>query len=294
MTHVASTDAPPLDRRIDPLTGITTYIVGSRQNRPNLPVAGCPFCIGGLEAPEPYELKAFPNRWPALGRGRAEVVLYSPIHDASLSTLGHPAVRKVIDLWAERTSALNAEPGVGYTLVFENRGTEIGATIPHPHGQIYAFDHVPELVGHQLRDGRLDRPDDTTDPASRTVASVGDWTAWVPFASPFPYAIRIASGSHVADLASLDGERRDHLATLLIDVLSRLDRLFDAPTPYMMWIHQRPADAAAWPDAEMHIEIVTPWRAAHVARYIAAGEVASGEYFNTVVPEQAAATLRTV
>jgi UDPglucose--hexose-1-phosphate uridylyltransferase len=82
------------------------------------------------------------------------------------------------------------------------------------------------------------------------------------------------------------------MAELLVDVLGRLDRLFAAQTPYMLWIHQRPFDGGDWPHARLHIEIVTPWRAAGVPRYVAAGELGSGVYFNPVVPEEAARALR--
>ena len=94
--------------RLDPLTREWVAIVGGRQDRPNRPADGCPFCVGGLEAPEPYLVKAFPNRWPpfAPGRGAAEIVLYSPDHDVSLASIGVEGARRVVDLWAERTDAL--------------------------------------------------------------------------------------------------------------------------------------------------------------------------------------------
>jgi UDPglucose--hexose-1-phosphate uridylyltransferase len=108
----------------------------------------------------------------------------------------------------------------------------------------------------------------------------------------FPYALRLAPDELVPDVPSLDGSARDDLAGLLVDVLERLDRLFDAETPYMLWVHQRPFDGAAWPDARVHVDIVSPWRAPHVTRYIAAGELGSGVYFNPVAPEAAAQALR--
>jgi UDPglucose--hexose-1-phosphate uridylyltransferase len=96
----------------------------------------------------------------------------------------------------------------------------------------------------------------------------------------------------VPDLPSLDEAGRDGLAELLVDVLGRFDRLFDTATPYMLWIHQRPFDGGDWPNARLHVEIVTPWRAAGVPRYVAAGEVGSGVFFNPVPPEDAARALR--
>ena len=94
------------------------------------------------------------------------------------------------------------------------------------------------------------------------------------------------------DLPSLNDAGRHALAGLLIDVLERFDRLFDAETPYMLWIHQRPFDGKDWPDARLHVEIVTPWRAPGVTRFVAAGELGSGVYFNPVAPDAAAQSLR--
>jgi UDPglucose--hexose-1-phosphate uridylyltransferase len=279
------TDLPDLRR--DELTGNLTYIVDSRQSRPNLPSATCPFCPGGLEAPDPYDVRWFKNRWPAMPGDRCEVVLYTPEHDATFWSLGATGARKVIDLWAERSAALGARPDIDYVLVFENRGAEVGATIAHPHGQIYAFDFVPELPGRELDGGGS-----LGTPGSRVVTAADDWTAWVPEAPIFPYSLRLAPEEPVPDLPSLDDAGRNALATVLVDVLERFDRLFDAETPYMLWIHQRPFDGRDWPSARLHVEIVSPWRATGVTRYIAAGEIGSGVFFNPVGPEVAAEALR--
>jgi UDPglucose--hexose-1-phosphate uridylyltransferase len=275
------------DLRLDDLTGIQTFVVDSRQDRPNLPEAGCPFCPGGVEAPEDYDVRWFPNRWPAMPDGRCEVVLYTPQHDASLWSLGVDGARKVVDLWAERSEALGARDDVDYVLVFENRGAAVGATISHPHGQIYAFDFVPELPRRELGRGTL-----LGGPGDRFVAEAPGWRAWVPEAPVFPYAVRLVPEEVVADLPSLGDEDRQGLATLLVDVLARFDRLFDDETPYMLWIHQRPFDGGDWSGARLHVEIVTPWRAPGVLRYVAAGELGSGVYFNPVAPEAAAQSLR--
>lgn len=275
------------DLRTDELTGVLTYVVDSRQDRPNRPAAGCPFCPGGLEAPEEYDVRWFTNRWPAMPDGRCEVVLYTPQHDATFWSLGAEGARKVVDVWAERTAALGERADVDYVLVFENRGSAVGATIPHPHGQIYAFDFVPELPSRELSRGtRLGEPGD------RLVTEAPGWRAWVPEAPVFPYAVRLAPTVPVPDLPSLDAPGRDALAGLLVDVLRRFDRLFDAETPYMLWIHQRPFDGGDWPDACLHVEIVTPWRAPGVMRYVAAGELGSGVFFNPVAPDAAAQSLR--
>lgn len=279
--------APGAELREDPQTGFRTYVVGSRQDRPNLPPAACPFCPGGLEAPESYDVRWFPNRWPAMPDGRCEVVLYTPRHEATFWSLGAAGARRVVDLWAERSAALGARADVDYVLVFENRGADVGATIEHPHGQIYAFDLVPELPLRELARGSV-----LGEPGERLVSTAPGWRAWVPEAPSFPYALVLVPDADVPDLPSLDDAGRDGLSLLLVDVLERLDRLFDAQTPYMLWIHQRPFDGGDWPGARLHVEVVSPWRAAGVARYVAAGELGSGIYFNPVAPEDAARALR--
>jgi UDPglucose--hexose-1-phosphate uridylyltransferase len=116
----------------------------------------------------------------------------------------------------------------------------------------------------------------------------------VPEAPTFPYALVLVPDEPVPDLPALDDAGRDGLAAVLVDVLERLDRVFAAATPYMLWIHQRPFDGRLWPGARLHVEINSPWRAAGIARYVAAGELGSGVFFNPVAPEEAAAALRSV
>jgi UDPglucose--hexose-1-phosphate uridylyltransferase len=172
-------------------------------------------------------------------------------------------------------------------LVFENRGAAVGATIGHPHGQIYAFTTVPDAPAAELA-----RPcalcDD--DPGDRLVGRAGAWQASVPAAAEWPFELRIAPTDHIGGLA--DGDRRE-VATILVDVLGRLDRLFPPhPMPYMLWIHQRPTDGGEWPSAHVHMHLAPLLRAAGTPRYVAAGELGSGVYFNPVRPEDAAAQLR--
>ncbi len=179
--------------RMDPLSGDWVIIAGGRQSRPSLP-AECPFCIGGLEAPEAYTVKAFKNRWPvmrspqALGLdveenrgflemlrsalpvpatagpdslffsvpaiGEAEVVLYTPKHEGSLGSLSDEELDALWRLWTERTRSLARLEHVAYVLVFENRGAEVGVTIVHPHGQIYGFPFVPPRIEKEIRRAR--------------------------------------------------------------------------------------------------------------------------------------------
>jgi UDPglucose--hexose-1-phosphate uridylyltransferase len=280
--------SPSTDVRVDAFLGTVVHVVGTRQARPNLPSVGCPFCPGGLEAPDDYDVRWFENRWPAMPNHRCEVVLYTPHHDATFWSLGASGVRKVIDLWTERSVQLSARDDVQFVLVFENRGAAVGATIAHPHGQIYAYDHVPDRPARVFAAGW--QPDAT--PGDRAVAAHGDWLAYVPEAPTYPVAVTVAPTERVANLAGLSEHARDELAAMLVDVFTRLDALYEQPLPYMMWLMQGPSGGGDWADAWFHIEIVSPWRAAGVPRFIAAAEVAGGEFFNPVIPEVLAEQLR--
>jgi len=287
-------EAGELDLRSDPLSGAVTVITGGRQARPNLPTTECPFCVGGLEAPEPYDVRWFTNRWPAIPRGRAEVVLYTPDHGASFSSLGVDGAASVVALWAQRTEELGRRPDVAYVLPFENRGPEVGATIAHPHGQLYAFPEVPEAAWRELRiaDGACGVCA-LPPPGDRSVYEDDGWTTEVPVAASWPFELLVRPTDHVPDLpASVAAGSHRGLAAALVDGLGRLDRLFDAPMPYMLWVHQRPTDGGAWPAAHLHVHVAPLLRSAGTPRFVAAGELGSGVYFNPVAPEDAAARLR--
>jgi UDPglucose--hexose-1-phosphate uridylyltransferase len=249
--------------------------------------------VGGTEAPEPYRVKAFTNRWPSFPDDRCEVVLYAPEHDAELSRLPPDHVRAVVDLWAERSAALGGRPDLAYVLVFENNGAEVGATIPHPHGQIYSYPDVPALPATEL-DRLADGHRLLEDDPELVVVERDGWRAWVPSAAIYPYGMRVAPLDQRPDLPSLDDADRDAFGSVLTEALRRLQGVFDPPMPYLMWIHQRPFDGGAWPQAWMHVEIVGPHRAPGVMRYVAGAELGSGAYLNPVVPQEAAARLREV
>jgi UDPglucose--hexose-1-phosphate uridylyltransferase len=295
--------------RFDLLTREWVAITGDRQRRPNLPTSDCPFCIGGIEAPEPYVVKAFPNRWPALtpgdgvefaglereltkrapARGASEVVLYSPDHNTTFASLGSEQIRRVIDVWAARTDALLSRREIRYVLVFENRGPEVGATISHPHSQIYAFPFVPPVAaleaavatqfGCQICVELATLEEDR----ARLVVANDSFVAFARFAAGWPYELILAPREHLPDLSSLDRRLRSNLAALLADVLGRYDRLFDQQLPYMLWLH---------PGVHLHFHAVTSRRRANTTRFVAAGELGSGVMFNPVAPEEAAAQLR--
>lgn len=278
------------DLRTDPLTGASSVMTGGRQARPNMPSSGCPFCVGGLEAPEPYDVHWFTNRWPAIPDGRAEVVLYTPDHDASFWSLGAEGGAAVV-VWSERTEELGRRDDVAYVLPFENRGPEVGATIAHPHGQLYAFPDVPEAPRRELAGDRCALCA-LPAPGARLVTTAGSWSVEVPIAAQWPFELLLRPQDHLPDLPAAGPAEHRSLGTALVDALERLDRLFDAPMPYMLWVHQRPTDGDEWPAAHVHVHVAPLLRSPGTPRFVAAGELGSGMFFNPVLPEEAAARLR--
>ena len=142
-----------------------------------------PFCVGGLESSDPYDVRTFLNRWPTFADERAEVVLYASEHEArfwSIGVAGAPGRRPVGR--AHRCPRRPAD--VDYVLVFENRGAEVGATIPHPHGQIYGYESVPPGTPlAELRRAEAARCPCPRRTGLRLVSEVGGWRAGCPWAS---------------------------------------------------------------------------------------------------------------
>jgi UDPglucose--hexose-1-phosphate uridylyltransferase len=278
------------DLRIDPLTGSYVLVTPWRQRRPNLPDGPCAFCPGGLEAPEPYDVRHIPNRWPALPDRRHEVVLHSPDHDASFPALGEAGCARVVERWSERTAALGSRPDVAYVFVFENRGREIGATIEHPHSQIMAFGMIPPVPAAELSAVTCLLCPDPGD--ELLVTRCAGWRAAVPHAPSWPYELLISPGRHVPDLPAAGPELRAGLAVILVDALTRLDRFLGPGAPYMLWVHQRPNDGTGYPAAHLHLHLAPALRAPGTVRHLASAEVGAGVFFDPVDPPRAAAQWR--
>lgn len=276
--------------RIDPLTGAYVVVTPWRQNRPNLPDSGCPFCPGGLEAPGPYDVRHIPNRWPGLPGGRHEVVLHNPDHGATFPDLGEEGTARVIERWSERTAVLGAREDVDYVFIFENRGRAIGSTIDHPHSQILALSAIPPVPEAELSAGACHICKDTDD--ALIVTRGPGWQAGVPWAPSWPYEIVISPHDHVPDLPSAGRQLRAGLSAILVDSVSRVERLLGRGVPYMLWMHQRPTTGGDWPAAHLHLHLAPVLRAPGVTRHLASAELGAGIFFDPVDPHEAAARLR--
>jgi UDPglucose--hexose-1-phosphate uridylyltransferase len=313
--------------RRDQMLGEWVIIASHRQDRTFQPVTShCPLCpstadnLTEIPAPD-YEVVVFENRFPTLGSrdpdhagdgdnllvghpagGRCEVVCFSPRHDASFADLtpGHAAT--VMAAWVDRSAELARQPGVEQVYCFENRGEEIGVTLSHPHGQIYAYPYITprtdrmlaSCAGYRHRTGRSLFDDllaaEHAD-GSRIVLQGRHWTAFVPYAAHWPYEVHLYPRRRVPDLAALAEAARAEFCELYLDLLRRFDRLFGSPAPYISGWHQAPVRHGR-DEFALHLELFTIRRAPGKLKYLAGSESGMGAFANDIAPEAAAERLR--
>ena len=301
------TFAPP-EIRWDPLAAEDVVIAAQRQDRTFLPPAGeCPLDPSTperkTEIPAPdYDVVVFENRFPSLRtpHGRCEVLCFTSVHEASFATLTPKRARTVMAAWIDRTVTLGAMPEVEQVYCFENRGEEIGVTLHHPHGQVYAFPFVTprtqRMIDQAARHPGLfdDLVAKEVNAGTRVVARNEHWVAFVPRAARWPFEVRVFPLHRVPDLPALSDEARDSFGPLYLDVLRRFDGLFGRPAPYIAAWHQAPcrADRETRENFGAHLQVFSVRRAAGKLKYLAGTESGMGVWINDIVPEEAARRLR--
>ena len=281
-----------------------------RQERTYHPdAAHCPLCptrsgMAETEIPEPdYHIAVFENRFPAYTgeQGRCEVVCYTPEHDSSLGRQTVEHITDLVEVWRDRTRELGRLPNVKYVFVFENRGEEIGVTLSHPHGQIYAYPFIPPVIERELaaeskhmsRTGRCLYCDVIAgeEAGERTVLRDERWIAFVPEFARWPYEVHLAPTRHCGGLVDLDEEDDASLAANLKALLTKYDRLFDKPLPYVMAMHQRPPGRGR-AHHHFHVEFYPPNRTRDKLKYLAGSELGAGAVLIDARAEDTAAELR--
>jgi galactose-1-phosphate uridylyltransferase (family 1) len=332
---VDTRDLPPVSTRsqlrYDPLLGEWVVIASHRQTRTFLPPADqCPLCPSRpgrpTEVPETdYQVVVFENRFPSLatgvernvpsfapgaplaelrpGFGRCEVVCFTSEHDRVFAELGHDRARLVVDVWAERTAELSAIEGVEHVFPFENHGEEIGVTLSHPHGQIYAYPFVPPRVEKIQASVRRHREATGGDlfadmltaerSGPRVVTANEHWTAFVPAATRWPYEVQLFPTRRVPDLPALTDIERDAFVDVYLDVLGRFARRMDTPMPYIASWNQAPVHTGR-DDWWLHLQLFSFRRAPGKLKYLAGSESGMGAFITDTNPEDVAEQLRNV
>jgi UDPglucose--hexose-1-phosphate uridylyltransferase len=232
-------------------------------------------------------------------RGTCRVVCFSPRHDQTLADMDTHAIRDVIDVWADQTTELGSR--YPWVQVFENRGAAMGASNPHPHGQIWTGDAVPveatleadQQERHWARTGRRLLVDYAQAECGgpRVIREADCWLTVVPFWAAWPFEALLVPMQPAARLADLDDAQRDALALALQDLNRRYDALFRRPFPFSMGWHQAPfgtGDPAAW---QLHAHFYPPLLRASVRKFMVGYELLS-EPQRDLTPEEAALRLR--
>lgn len=318
--------------RFDSLVNEWVAISAHRQNRVFLPPKElCPLCptISSellTEIPEAeYEVVVFDNKSPSLrppigdsalpdyagpetdmGKaiGKCEVIVFNSDHGQSFAQLTNAQVRTLLEAWRDRTAELSKESFIRHIAPFENRGEEIGVTLHHPHGQIYAYSYLPPRVekmlsaaeryqkefGKNLFDESLKRE---LNDKSRIIAKNEHWVAFVPYAARYPFEIHLAPLAHVADLTELSTEQCDAYPEIALEVMRRLDGVFGISMAYIAAWHQAPVREGR-DLLRLHWQITSVRRAPGKLKYLAGSESAMGAFIMDVTPEQSAEQLRAV
>lgn len=326
--------------RLDPLTGEWVPMAAHRMNRTFLPPSdanplaparpGAAYQDGEIPDTD-YDVVVFENRFPSLldvpgsdgttelvdgeplwqrrpATGRCEVICFSPDPTASLATVGPRRMRTVVEAWTDRTRVLSALPGVEQVFCFENRGKEIGVTLHHPHGQIYAFGYVTPRTRTMLRQAQAhhdatgglllrDVLDAELRHRERVVLESEHWVAYVPYAARWPVEVHLAPRRDVPDLPALTDAEKADLATTYLTLLRRLDQFFvdgdggAIPLPYISAWHQAPVREGR-ELSRLHLQLFSVLRAPGKLKYLAGVESAMASWISDTTPEQIARRLQ--
>ncbi|MBU6242972.1 MAG: galactose-1-phosphate uridylyltransferase [Acidobacteria bacterium] len=317
--------------RLDPLVNEWVVMAAHRQGRIFLPPKElCPLCPTRddrlTEIPDSdYEVAVFDNRSPSLrppfseftipselnfdtpivpAAGKCEVVCYTSDHGKSFKDLTVKQIRTVVEAWRDRVRELSKSEFIAHIFPFENRGEEVGVTLSHPHGQIYAYSYLTPRVekmlavakAHKERTGRVLLDDVVAREISdevRIVARNADWIAYVPYASRYPFEIHLAPLKSVADLADLSDAQADTFSQISQEVFLRLDGVFGIEMAYIAAWHQAPVRVGR-DLLRLHLQICSVRRQPNKLKYLAGSESAMGAFIMDMKPEQSALQLREV
>jgi UDPglucose--hexose-1-phosphate uridylyltransferase len=268
-----------------------------------------------------YDVAVFENLFPALTSsshdpprigvptaeavGACEVVVFTRDPTASLGSLPLDHIELVIGVWADRYEELGARSDVRYVYIFENRGAEVGVTLSHPHGQIYAYPFIPPIpareleqqAGYQETKGNellVHLVSDELRLGTRILYAGPEVAAFVPVFARYPYEVWIAPRQPIGSVARLNQHARRDLARALKTVLLKYDGLWQRPFPYVMAMHQAPTDGLPHPEAHLHLEFYPAYRMRDRLKYLAGSEIGAGVFTADTDPDDGAAALRAV
>jgi UDPglucose--hexose-1-phosphate uridylyltransferase len=235
--------------------------------------------------------------------GVCRVICFSPRHDLTLAKMSVEEIRAVVDVWSEQYVELGARDDIGYVQIFENRGAMMGASNPHPHGQIWASRSVPNEVVAEF-DGQQAYWATKNEVllcaylameealGERLVEVNASFVAVVPYWAVWPFEVMILPRRHMTQLQEMTDAERLDFAAILQAVAATYDHVFDTPFPYSMGLHPAPCDGNQHPEWQFHAHFYPPLlRSATIRKFMVGFELLAGPQ-RDITPESAAETLR--
>jgi UDPglucose--hexose-1-phosphate uridylyltransferase len=314
--------------RWHPLRGEWVAYASHRQNRTFLPppeynpLAPTTDEDRPTEVPAgPWDVAVFDNLFPTLalaahdppplsvptqpGKGVCEVIVFTQDASSSLGRLPLWHLELLIEVWGDRYEELGATPEVQYVYPFENRGVEVGVTLHHPHGQLYAYPFVPPVPERELEQQRAyfekhgrglleDFVARELAEGVRVLYSGSDAAAFMPICARYSYEVWVAPKRPAPSFAALTPDERRDFARALKTVLLKYDALWDRPFPYILAFHQAPTDGFEHPEAHLHAEFYPAFRMPGRLKYLAGSEIGAGVFTADTLPEQKVEELRAV
>lgn len=218
-------------------------------------------------------------------KGLCKVICFSPDHSLTIPDMEVEAIEKVIGVWQKEYLEIGSLDFINHVQIFENKGAIMGCSNPHPHGQIWSQNSIPEEVkkktlqqfrfweetGESLLGNYLKQE---LEEQERIVCENDDFVALVPFWAVWPYEAMIIPRRHRQHIGQLSAEERHAFAAILKDLTQRFDKLFDTSFPYSSGIHQSPTDGEPHPEWHFHMSFYPPLlRSATVKKFMVGYEM---------------------
>ena len=235
--------------------------------------------------------------------GTCRVLCFSPRHDLTLATMAVPDIDAVVATWKKQFEELSARPEISYVQIFENRGAMMGASNPHPHGQIWATGSIPEAPAREIaaQKAYLQKRQHCLlceylalelEQNARVVFQNQSFVVLVPFWAVWPFEVLLIGRRHTASLSDLSSEEGSDLAAGLKRLTSIYDRVFEVPFPYSMGFHPAPCDHETHPEWHFHAHFYPPLLRSATIRKFMVGFEMLGTPQRDITAETAAERLR--
>lgn len=308
--------------RKNPFTNEWIIYSETRQTRPDREEGFCPLCTGSEEVPSFSQPLRIPNKFPALsldeetkktkkgdfqlkmnGYGKCELIVYTDVHNAKFVDLTNEEVMLIFEKWMEATKEIGSNKEIKYILPFENYGSAVGATLIHPHGQLYAYPFVPNSIQSELDTINQYREKNNAcmvcdylsseiDEEKRIVYQDDSIVNLVPYFARYSYDMFIYPKRHVSFLHQCTRAEFNSLITCIRKSILALSEVFQKEVSYSLSLHQAPLNVRGTSNYHLYFKIHTPQRNLKSHKLLGAVETSTMTYINGTLPETAVMNLK--